>query len=540
MSKPRGSPRKFSEKIALLNKKEAEATAEFEKILKEVEETTRAPPQPPPPSFHHYDQQQLHQQPQKQYWGLPTRSSSFSNWQTSSHAHESHVNHQQNHSQFLTEPVQFNGNHQLHHHNNHHHQQPQPQQQPHQQQRQHQGQHIDCATRLRPPVYIDNQQEQTHNGSNYQSSAQQQQGQQQQQQNFQRHINHIDVIQGHVQARPIGVPNIEIFPIDDDRSYSTQQQQQVTPLGANTADCLTNGHFHPDSSNSSISSARSLPNISNLSVSASPSSTAACTDHTKSHFLAQTVASNQQQPLVPASDNRLVTEQSTSMMSTGENSPDNYAHSSTNDYFSGNDDYCSLPAINEPMSTDSNHLDESGQSRTDLSRTSSWQQVMTSSAPSSAAPTPPAIYQQQSVHSPTSSSHSQQHSPQNLHQNYYPIPGQTQGQLVRASSTNFINNNDLLEAPSINNNLSKSSDAYYGYLDNYGANDTYFDGGLATGGGGNNLGNNGLIITTSPLMRSSNNNDGNIPTQNNCKQTNQCTTTTQQQSSDTPQYQFYG
>jgi len=43
MSKSKGSPRKFSEKIALLNKKEAEANAEFEKIIKEVEETTRAP-----------------------------------------------------------------------------------------------------------------------------------------------------------------------------------------------------------------------------------------------------------------------------------------------------------------------------------------------------------------------------------------------------------------------------------------------------------------------------------------------------------------
>lgn len=45
MSKAKGTPRKFSEKIALLNKKESEATAEFEKIIKEVEETTtRAAP----------------------------------------------------------------------------------------------------------------------------------------------------------------------------------------------------------------------------------------------------------------------------------------------------------------------------------------------------------------------------------------------------------------------------------------------------------------------------------------------------------------
>lgn len=43
MSQSKGSPRKFAEKIALLNKKEAEANAEFEKIIKEVEETTRAP-----------------------------------------------------------------------------------------------------------------------------------------------------------------------------------------------------------------------------------------------------------------------------------------------------------------------------------------------------------------------------------------------------------------------------------------------------------------------------------------------------------------
>lgn len=42
-SRPAGSPRKFSEKIALLNKKEAEGNAAFERIIKEVEQTTRAP-----------------------------------------------------------------------------------------------------------------------------------------------------------------------------------------------------------------------------------------------------------------------------------------------------------------------------------------------------------------------------------------------------------------------------------------------------------------------------------------------------------------
>lgn len=39
-------PRRFSEKIALLNKKEAEGNAEFERIIKEVEETTRASTSP--------------------------------------------------------------------------------------------------------------------------------------------------------------------------------------------------------------------------------------------------------------------------------------------------------------------------------------------------------------------------------------------------------------------------------------------------------------------------------------------------------------
>lgn len=42
MNRPRTSPRKFSEKIALLNKKESEANAAFASIIKEVEETTRA------------------------------------------------------------------------------------------------------------------------------------------------------------------------------------------------------------------------------------------------------------------------------------------------------------------------------------------------------------------------------------------------------------------------------------------------------------------------------------------------------------------
>lgn len=57
-----GSPRKFSEKIALLNKKEAEANAEFEKIIKEVEETTRAQQYDVP-----YQQQAQYQSLDQQY-----------------------------------------------------------------------------------------------------------------------------------------------------------------------------------------------------------------------------------------------------------------------------------------------------------------------------------------------------------------------------------------------------------------------------------------------------------------------------------------
>jgi len=44
MNKTRSGPRKFSEKIALLNRRQSEANAEFEKIMKEVEETTRVVP----------------------------------------------------------------------------------------------------------------------------------------------------------------------------------------------------------------------------------------------------------------------------------------------------------------------------------------------------------------------------------------------------------------------------------------------------------------------------------------------------------------
>ena len=35
-----GTPRKFSEKIALLNQKELEGTAEFDKIMREVSDAT--------------------------------------------------------------------------------------------------------------------------------------------------------------------------------------------------------------------------------------------------------------------------------------------------------------------------------------------------------------------------------------------------------------------------------------------------------------------------------------------------------------------
>lgn len=182
MSQSKGSPRKFAEKIALLNKKQAESNAEFEKILKEVEETTRAP--------------------------FPSRTSSFSSWNgerpdsNSQQVSLDTFNYHQNQSVSVTQAQQQHDTPQIHvqHLNHNHHQHQQLQQQLHLQQS------------SPDPMSI---------------------------------------------QTPDGVPNIEIFPIQYDDDYN---QQQVT----------TNNNYQlRNVCSSSISSARSLPDIANLRVSSS-------------------------------------------------------------------------------------------------------------------------------------------------------------------------------------------------------------------------------------------------------------------------------
>lgn len=172
MSKSRGSPRKFSEKIALLNRKEAETNAEFEKIIKEVEETTRA-------------------SPSLQY---PSRASSSSSWTDD----QRHIDNQlPNLEQF----TQYNDNVIVH-----------------------DGSSLHVQQHLASP---------SQTSSNYDQMC--------------------------IQT-PAGVPNIEIFPTNDD---SYQQQQQL----------VSNTNYRNDCSNP-ISASRSLPDIANLRVSGSYSSMA--------------------------------------------------------------------------------------------------------------------------------------------------------------------------------------------------------------------------------------------------------------------------
>lgn len=167
MSKPKGSPRKFAEKIALLNKKEAEHNAEFEKIIKEVEETTRAP--------------------------FSSRTSSMSSW---------NGERPQIEEQFHPQQASFD--------TYSHHQQCPPLNQQHNDAQVHTQQHLQLNLPV-DPMSI---------------------------------------------QTPEGVPNIEIFPIQDDNNYD---QQQATSNNYQTRNDCSN----------SINAARSLPDIANLRVSGS-------------------------------------------------------------------------------------------------------------------------------------------------------------------------------------------------------------------------------------------------------------------------------
>ncbi|KAG7161724.1 CREB-regulated transcription coactivator 1-like, partial [Homarus americanus] len=80
------SPRKFQEKIALLQQREAEGKLEYEQIMTEVQGLTRAPkstsqpkPQllPPQPQHHHLQQQHQQQQQQQQHSSRPPQGGSL-------------------------------------------------------------------------------------------------------------------------------------------------------------------------------------------------------------------------------------------------------------------------------------------------------------------------------------------------------------------------------------------------------------------------------------------------------------------------------
>ena len=472
MSKSRGnSPRKFAEKIALLNKREAEATAEFEKILKEVKETK---PQP------------------NEHWCPPTRSASFSNRLACDQQlrpqlrHQQIIYGQQIPNQYYTQPVQFQPpsnqsfqqrqqvagdiRHEHHHNHNslqHHHQE-------HSQ---------------RPTIYVD-----------------------QLEANYMHHTPTATCNQ--MQPISIEVPNIEIFSIDDEYQQQQQQQQHhnvhlTSPIPfSGSPSTLTNGLSSNDCSNSSVSSARSLPNIATLCVSPSTN-----------HMVSQPVGAGQRL-IPPMSGNHLSSSSAATSLITRNNNDEKYALDPNNDWVN-REETCSLPAIRDPMQGASRQAQDR-QSQTHIHQLDSWQQVAVSSASSSAAPTPPygvmvqgSPYgehshspQQQTVYSPDSSP--QHHSPQSPNQDYYSLqPIQNHNPIVRASSTNIINeypnNYNLLEAPQINSNLSKSTEGCYGNRSEFVSNEIFCsrleDGGAGLDHTVNNL-DQQYITTPNHIARS--------------------------------------
>lgn len=494
MSKAKQSPRKFSEKIALLNKKEAEATAAFEKIIKEVEETTRAPPTT------------LFQAP---YWPQ-ARSASFSSWQ----------GFQEQQQQILE---------------NHHH---------HQQQQYVVNQSVSpdstylansSSPHQRRHQQLDNLTTSGHNGTNTIHNA---------------------------ATAPVGVPNIAIFPTDDG-NYQRQQQVTTTVTTAaaaastvTTAACNTsqqnniNQSYRNDCSmNSSISSARSLPNIANLNVSGTtpcqlgPAYSQQRLAPTVTTTPTTTHTNNTNQNLQPAFDVNV-----------------NYDTTTNNsNLLCANDDvqqhdYCSLPPqpfLNQQQQSgpppNNGHQQNIGANH--------WQPIVTTNATTTNTnnfthtTNNQPQQQQQRLHT------NSPQSPQTIQQNYYQTtqnnsPNQLHGSasntMVRANSTNVISswqNTDLLDTPAINNQLSKSSEACYGYLDNYELSGNVYTGpGFSSPQGANSQDSS----TSNPMMRS--HSDNNIETMDTQNDTNELTSTPPtitcyeepQRFLETPQYQFYG
>lgn len=231
MSKSKTSPRKFAEKIALLNKKEAEVTAEFVRIIKEVEETTRAPPIWQQNQHHFYHAQQASQSTARHQ--LPIRSSSVS---------DPNRVHYPRLSQF-------------------------------------------------GPNYSNELSTSFAQNASVQSNIVQQRLQHQQQHNL------TDTLQNdeNTKTNSVEVPNIAIFPTEDERYQSTNYSalhhiHQPPPpapassltqcagfdTGACTNDMLSFSYNQRDDCSMvhPISAARSMPNIANLGLTTSPSTSA--------------------------------------------------------------------------------------------------------------------------------------------------------------------------------------------------------------------------------------------------------------------------
>lgn len=346
MSKSKGSPRKFAEKIALLNKKEAETTAEFKKIIQGVEQITRAPSVAIAGTIYH-DQNQFGWTGSKQDEflpaALPTRSSSFSNWHTQMQ--------QQNHTSSQQTM----------------HQQQQPYHVRSDQNIQHMGQHTAFVNQVnfvrRTPQYERQPQQQQHQDSMMEG-----------------HSNGVAVDVQH--SSSFRVPNIAIFPIDDEHN-TCSQPPIIKASTTHHNGCYIDGDYLNDCSNPMpISSSRSLPNIANFGApSTSPYETAG-------HHMQQALSPVNQR-LAPVGDNygnMIVTSRSS----------DNIIDSNGN-YFDGQQrDYCSLPPFVQqiPQVTPGilNHDDLVRRSNTDIQQNESWQaqQIIYSnnnSAPSSVAPT---------------------------------------------------------------------------------------------------------------------------------------------------------
>lgn len=447
MSKSKTSPRKFAEKIALLNKKEAEVTAEFVRIIKEVEETTRAPPVWQQNHHHSHQAQQATQSTARQQ--LPIRSSSVSDPNRVHYPRVSPFGESSNNGNptSLAHATPFNSN-------------AVQRLQQHQQQNSH------------------NQFDTTQNGESSRTNS-------------------------------IEVPNITIFPTEDERyqstsAYSTHHQSHHQPPPPAPAPSLTQctGFGTGGSANNMlnfsynqrddcsiaypITAARSMPNIANLGLSTSASNSASPPLHLQPIEYTQPLPPQQQH--MTTVDNSNNTSNSSEFMCNYSTQQQQLQQPLMNEQLlerlrdEQNQDYCNYESRSPiaQLEPDTNQM-MNGCNDANQSMYDDWQQQVLDSHPNQHQHQRP----QTMRHQHFQSQQQVQHPPQTLSpstgtelsrsgvDNYYHNPHLLESStqpMIRANSASLLlddwnGTKKSLEAPRINNYLSKSSEAdCCGYL----------------------------------------------------------------------------